>query len=721
MSEQSENFSSRVFVHNYPTSPIIEARYQSNGQLYRSYYNIISLGSYPVNPKLTQKSRKDAPQYPIPDNYIVETEFSERNIRCETKYISNTKICYTIRWKEDHTEWSVDSTKSSTAVANTFLEKINWKQSAKLSGPRLFGFDIEPLYNIRLQIITSTVQQSFGSEVQKAVNQLVVKHKLINSSGQPIVYIRCIELDYKENQVYIRFKDSNPTMTTQTRLDAVVRVCDKALLCRDGYRHLAAVVPFLFREYLVSDRRNEINKIINIQVPIEIFNVDREVYDLSSVNDNLDDDILIDDHEIGNGAFRSLLTLLNVLIPVWKTGERPTIKPGDTLYIKLGGDGRNVGRKQNHVMMTFCLLNEGDEVLKPSHQFSICLYIGKEKYETLANVGKIFASQLAELKDNGIIDSDGDYWPIEFYFSGDWKFMYIIMGQNAPNSEYFCLYCECNAKSRYNMDLSWPNSGNAKGNKRSPLFPAINLCNYIPDELHILLQISDVLMDCFFKDLFKKNDFERNFKEKIEKKMCELHIHFEFFNSGRGNWNWTSLMGPDKEILLQHFPVSEFISGSRGIDIENLWREFYRLYKIIRKLSHTDEEILEFEKDAKNWVRKFCRPTIGQMNSASAIPGLYRKDDVTPYMHVFAMHIPYFLRQLKEKGLSLRLFSTCSVEKKNHEQVKLFFGGTTMGGGKKTKPVVYDILVFENRQIFYLINNIPNEITCKNIYIQDNG
>ena len=49
----------------------------------------------------------------------------------------------------------------------------------------------------------------------------------------------------------------------------------------------------------------------------------------------------------------------------------------------------------------------------------------------------------------------------------------------------------------------------------------------------------------------------------------------------------------------------------------------------------------------------------------------------------------------------------------------MFFGGTTMGGGKKNLPVVYDILVFENRQIFYLINNIPNEITCKNINIHD--
>jgi hypothetical protein len=128
-------------------------------------------------------------------------------------------------------------------------------------------------------------------------------------------------------------------------------------------------------------------------------------------------------------------------------------------------------------------------------------------------------------------------------------------------------------------------------------------------------------------------------------------------------------MGPDKKKMLQYFPISEFISGTRGIAIENLWHEFYRLYEILRKSFHSEEEILKFEKDAKDWVRTFCQPTIGQMNSTTAIPGLYRKEDVTPYMHMFTMHVPYFMRQLKEIGLSLRLFSTSSIEKKNHDQV----------------------------------------------------
>ncbi|GET55161.1 hypothetical protein GLOIN_2v1824261 [Rhizophagus irregularis DAOM 181602=DAOM 197198] len=624
-------FSSHVFTHDYPKSSKIEAHYQSNGRLFISYYNIISLGTYPSIPKLTQKSKNNAIQYPIPDNYIVETEMFERSLNCKTKYISNSKVNYTINWKIGRAEWSVSSTKSSTAVVNTFLQKINQNPSTKLSGPRLFGFDIEPLYYARSQIgfqpitagtndkrkrpleeITSQSQQnkrfkSFGEDVHKAVDELIIKHKLTNVSGESIIHLQQIGFDYKENQVCIKFKDPDP-MAIQTRLDAIVRVCDEALLSRDGYRHLAATVLSLFHQ------------------------------DINQINDHNSDvhtgDILVNNYEVGNEAYRSLSILLKVLIPVWKGGKNPVIISEDTLYIKLGGDGRNVGRKQNHVMITFCLLNEKDNVLKPDHQYSICLYIGKEKYETLDKVGKIFAVQLADLKESGIIDGDGVHWPIKFYFS-------------------------------------------------------VDLHSYIPDELHILLRISDVLMECLFRDLFKKNDFERNFKEKIEKKMNDLNIHFEFYHGGsaRDNWNWTSLMGPDKKKMLQHFSVSEFIPEIRGVDIEILWRKFYQLYEVLKKPSHTEEEISKFEEDVKNWVRTFCRPTIGQMNSATSIPGLYRKEDVTPYMHMLTMHVPYCMHQLKEKGLSLRLFSTSSIEKKNHNQVKLFFRGTTMGGGKKKLPV----------------------------------
>ena len=123
-------------------------------------------------------------------------------------------------------------------------------------------------------------------------------------------------------------------------------------------------------------------------------------------------------------------------------------------------------------------------------------------------------------------------------------------------------------------------------------------------------------------------------------------------------------MESDKKKILQYFLVNEFIIGICNIAVENLWCKFYQLYKILRKPSHTKEKILKFEEDAKNWVKTFCQPTIGQINSTTAIPELYRKEDITPYMHMLIMHVLYFMWQLKVKGLSLRLFSTSNIEKK---------------------------------------------------------
>ena len=42
-----------------------------------------------------------------------------------------------------------------------------------------------------------------------------------------------------------------------------------------------------------------------------------------------------------------------------------------------------------------------------------------------------------------------------------------------------------------------------------------------------------------------------------------------------------------------------------------------------------------------------------------------------------------------------------------------------MGGGTDGKLVVYNIMLFENRQLFYLINNTPKKIVARNIDINN--
>ena len=175
-----------------------------------------------------------------------------------------------------------------------------------------------------------------------------------------------------ENQI-INIKYSS--IIDNARLDAYVRACDEALLGRDGYRRLAAVEARLIREYLVAQRRIEITKSINVQIPIGTINLDKELNQQPILDDGEEhqgnpDGIMVDEQEIGNGVYRSIRNLLQIFIPsIWNKSNPPTLQPGNTVYLKLGGDGRNVGRKQNHVMITICLLNERDEVLKPDHQY----------------------------------------------------------------------------------------------------------------------------------------------------------------------------------------------------------------------------------------------------------------------------------------------------------------------------------------------------------------
>ena len=156
------------------------------------------------------------------------------------------------------------------------------------------------------------------------------------------------------------------------KLDSVVRACDESLLSRDGYRRLAAIESHLIREYRIGEQRNNITNNINKKIRIGTFNLN----ETNLIDDELDiqpdEGILVEKTDIGTGVYRSISTILETLISIWKNGKNgssPILKQGDTIKLKIGGDGRNVGRKQSHVMMTFCLLNEKEKVLKPNHQY----------------------------------------------------------------------------------------------------------------------------------------------------------------------------------------------------------------------------------------------------------------------------------------------------------------------------------------------------------------
>ncbi|GET03367.1 hypothetical protein GLOIN_2v1766279 [Rhizophagus clarus] len=446
-----------------------------------------------------------------------------------------------------------------------------------------------------------------GKEIATQTLTILKENKFTSPSEEIIASLETIIFKINGEIVELNFHSDNITDFTQY-LDSIIRACDETLISHDSYCRLAKAVLNLIREHVIEKRRNEITKTMNILIPIKLFNIHSINFNnVDNENQQNIDGIEFNDDDV------------------------------DKINIKLSGDGRNVGRKQKHVMLTMCILNEEEAVLSPAHQYSICLYLGKESYDSLSTVSAKFSYELEQLKTNRYKDSNNTIWPVELFFLGDWKFVALILGINTATSNYFCLYCNCHKDKRYNMDKVWLNSKNTHGCKNTMLFQEIDQNNWIIDELHLMLRISDVLFQCLFYELIKKKDFANNTQILIIAEMKRLHIHFEFYPPTTKNekWEWTFLMGPDKEKILKDFQIRHLF----------------------------DEQQLKLQEDK--------------------------------ILSIFG-HVPQFMQYLKQKGMVLQHFSTSSIEKKNHQQVRLFFGGTTMGGGKLKKPVIHDILCYEN-------------------------
>ena len=72
------------------------------------------------------------------------------------------------------------------------------------------------------------------------------------------------------------------------------------------------------------------------------------------------------------------------------------------------------------------------------------LYPDAETYESLKNALTSLISDLCTLKEKGFNQIGGNHWPVELYFSSDWKFLAICLEMKAANAQYFCPWYDCN-------------------------------------------------------------------------------------------------------------------------------------------------------------------------------------------------------------------------------------------------------------------------------------
>jgi hypothetical protein len=218
--------------------------------------------------------------------------------------------------------------------------------------------------------------ETFGQDLVFEVDSLKSKHKLISSTSRTVVQLESAVFKTQPENFNLIFNEDSIDEINK-KMDAIVKVCDESFISRDNYRQLTQVIPEMERQYKIEQHRIKITNQINLSMPITNFSINE--LDLDNVNEeesyssaneivNNNAELLINNS--GVGAYRSITSILKYLMPTLKSSNPPMLNQNDIIFIKIGADGRRVGRRQNHVIFTFCILNEKNNVLSPKHQYT---------------------------------------------------------------------------------------------------------------------------------------------------------------------------------------------------------------------------------------------------------------------------------------------------------------------------------------------------------------
>jgi hypothetical protein len=95
------------------------------------------------------------------------------------------------------------------------------------------------------------------------------------------------------------------------------------------------------------------------------------------------------------------------------------------------------------------------------------------------------------------------------------------------------------------------------------LFDIIPLDHWIPDELHVLLQITDWLWSLVLHKITESGYFNDIAREIIVKEINRIKVKFQFWQEKESKiWNFTLLTGENKLKVLQFFDFGKVLPPS---------------------------------------------------------------------------------------------------------------------------------------------------------------
>ena len=125
---------------------------------------------------------------------------------------------------------------------------------------------------------------------------------------------------------------------------------------------------------------------------------------------------------------------------------------------------------------------------------------------------------------------------------------------------------------------------------------------------------------------------------------CYIQCMGEAKNHQRtGKYEYTSLMGADKKKVLERLEnLPNILHPETVSTVQKLWVDFQRPYSFLTSAHPDARKILS---GCTKWIDTFV--------SLSHSRRLYKRTNVTPYVHIMACHVPELIKKYK----SLKMFS----------------------------------------------------------------
>ncbi|XP_065895016.1 uncharacterized protein [Dysidea avara] len=372
--------------------------------------------------------------------------------------------------------------------------------------------------------------------------------------------------------------------------------------------------------------------------------------------------------------------------------------------IRISLDGARFSRASSYCLLSFAFLRKNDFSLSPADLCTIAAIKGDETYEQLSVGFKNVFDDINQYLENPLFTTEeGNKYSLEFFLCADYKALLTIMGLKGASSNYACLWCTIHKDDRCNMELELPTEDvqfrsledfDGSGEFCSKHLPLINIepDHIVPDELHMMLRITDTLIECLISTAIAYDKqyhhthrtSRRAYKilegamiQKLLASINDCGVVFKMWHDKDDSdkdkkLNWTSLMGPDKLKLLKLLPdkLQDCQPDDMASHVADLWKEFNKLYKMISS-SNVNNSEGNLKEKGKEWVKKFR-----SLEKEPYSDG-YQPNKITPYLHMVVHHFWYFI----EKYDNVKQFSCQGVEKNNDAAKKTFFKNSNRWDG----------------------------------------